>query len=117
MKKKSTKCLQGKGPVIETVYERTVSLYKSAKDKSPLVSISCDGGCRVSVLKLALILACAVFALALTVMLIKRAVEKSRTKKPDSAKKPLPETDEGVWYYDDEGHLVWQRDPNEELPF
>lgn len=84
--KKSTENFQNKlfsdnGLTLRQTFKSTTSLYKGKNESKPLISLTSRGDYKISVLRLVIILLCAVSCAAVVVLLIQRAVDRCRTKK------------------------------------
>ena len=80
-KKISNELFSDKGLTLKQTFKSTTSLYTGANENKPLISLTSRGDYKISVLKLVIILLCAVSCAALVVLLINKAIDRCRTKK------------------------------------
>ena len=95
--KRLSKQLCGKKSLtLKHSYDNTFSIFRTAKESHPLITVTASGEYKISAFKLLLILLCTVCALAVTVMIAKRIRIRRR------ARMDMAEFEEYADYQDEE---------------
>ncbi len=88
----SSELFSDKGLTLSQVFKSTTSLYKGKNESKPLISVSARGDCRISVLKLVIILLCSVSCTIFAALLIRSIIDRCRAKKHQEADISFDET-------------------------